>query len=98
MTISNIKRIMEQNDRMKEWFKKRTNISGFLFEQMTKIDEILSTTIAARDGTCEYKITKDEYELDVILIGCNRVVLWYDRDWKYCPFCGGHIKFIDEVS
>ena len=95
--IINIKRIKEQNDRMQEWFKKRTRIGGFLFEQMAKVDEILSTTIAARDGVCKHEITRDDYGLDIVIIECNSEPYWYDRDkllWVYCPFCGGRIEMI----
>jgi len=89
---------LAQNDRMKEWFKKRTNVNGMLFQQMAKLDEILSTELYARDGVCEHTVSKDEYDLDVIKIGCNFDVLWYDRDklfWVFCPFCGSRIKLID---
>jgi hypothetical protein len=97
--IIDVKRIKDQNNRMKEWFKERTRIGGFLFEQMAKVDEILSTTIAARDGICKHTLMEDEYGLEVLLIDCSQDVLWYDRDkpfWKYCPFCGGLIKIINE--
>ena len=94
-----INRVRDQNDRMHKWFKERTRIGGFLYEQMNKIDEILSTTLAARDGECEHEIVEDEFGLDVVLISCTGDALWYDRDklfWVYCPFCGGKIKIIEE--
>ena len=99
--IIDVKRIMDQNNRMKEWFKKRTQIGGFLFEQMAKVDEILSNTINARDGVCKHEITRDDYGLDVVIIECNNDVLWYYRDkqfWKYCPFCGGRIEMVKDET
>ncbi len=98
--ILDVKRIKDQNDRMKKWFEKRTNFSGFLFEQMAKVDEILSTTIT-KDNVCNYEITRDNYGLDIVIIECNNQPYWYDRDkqfWKYCPFCGGRIKIIENET
>lgn len=47
-----------------------------------------------RKTTCKYRIV--DAEMHYLKTECGQQVRFKKRGWKYCPFCGGEIKWMRE--